>query len=265
LATVPLEGLVYALGPTGVTVCDGFSAKRMSERVEPLFHAAQAQYSSLGDWCAGVFENRLVFSLRRVGAAANDLTLEYSPSSGWFVPHGFGAVAFAELGGSTRNLYHASPGAAFVFDSFVGGSDDAVAIPSRFQTAWIEPTRQGYCGFRRARVLGRGHSAGPQMTAKLDYSAGDGEQHPLSFDIAAGPLWGTGVWGAFNWADGVEYTDDDVYLDSFGKALSLKFSETSILTATKAALLGSGQVETVGAWALNEIRLDYVPLGLTNS
>lgn len=261
-----LNGLTVALCKIGLYMTDGVNPpKEMSRKVSPLFRDDQLDFSNLAIACAGVKGDRMLFSMpRRIGGSAqasNNFTLEFSPTEGWIVPHSFGLADMTSYAKQAAKLYGLSPTTAFAWEVFKTGADDGAAIACHYQTPWFEPTAGGKCSYNRLRVAGRGTFS---MYVRGDYSLGQGSLRGISIvgsgfvwnDAAAiwnapGVLWGPSAYEGYQHAWGL-----GIY-----RSVSLYLSESSTLSALGPKLQGDGSAPEVGAFALYELNLQFVPLG----
>lgn len=253
------HGEIAFIGQDGVYITDGVNAGVLaSQKLEPLFSSTQLNFSQVDKWCAGIVQDRFVFSLTRGSAqTTNNFSLEYHPGSGWIVPHSFGCAAFTESRLNHSLLYGASPTAGKVFQIFTGGTDDAAAISARYHTKWFEPGHGHLCRLRRLRAEGRGNF---NLYTKGDYTLGEGTLS--QFDSAAGGmLWGSGTWGSSNWGTELYEEYQDFWSLGVAKSVAFNLTETSSTSALGPKLLGDGVAPEVGSFALYGIMLDYVRLG----
>jgi hypothetical protein len=264
LATVPFEGNLAVVNEHGIYMTDGISEMvEASGKIEPLFHNDQLNLGALDSFCAGRWENRVVFSLRRAGQTVNDLTLEWSPSVGWFAPHNFGAAAFATLEASDNQLFHAAPGSArLIYTTFDGGSDDGAMIASHFQTGWFAPGDGLLSRCRRVHVRGRGMV---DMYVRHDFEVGGGVHYPLdlnhgSEDVAQ--LDGGDTWdGGFMWGPGSYEGHADAWSPGVAKHWQIRLEETSDMTHNSPPMLGIGAAEEMGAWAMYGVYFEPLQAG----
>lgn len=254
------SGVVAAISHHGIVVTDGVEAPVLvSGKLDPLFAPTQLAYSYLTLMAAGTTTNgHMLFSLTRTGATTNNLTLEYGPEQGWIVPHSFGVADFCTFRASAEVTYGASTGSGYAYRLFNGGSDDGTAIAARFQSKWFDLRNLGLVRLRRLRMAGRGTYS---LYVKGDYTTGQGTLCTVSI-VDNGPVWGTGTWGVGTWGSGAVVEDfEDFYSLGVAKTVAFAVSESSSLTSSRPALLSDGASETVGAFALYELALDFVPLG----
>lgn len=263
-AVVDLYGEAIFIGRRGI-----FQTKKISavvpvgQKLLPLFDPASLDDTTIANWCAGFYGDRVFFSATRVGASNNDLAFEYAPLSGWIV-----------AGSNAMNCYHtkskdgidvllgASPAAAGqAYQLNDGGSDDGADIASWFETRWYVVDNNHQARLNVTRLLFRGLDVKvsvfsdfmtvPQFTAQLS-------------SPSSGSVWDVDAWGQGVWGDGSDVESySTVYPRRIGRAFKVRFDETSSLTYTKPALLDSGATLTSGSWALYAIDTQLAPLGLS--
>lgn len=253
------EGTICFVGVDGIYVTNGVDQPvPATPKLEPLFKATQLNFSKADKWCAGLYRDRVIFSLTRgPSQTTNNFSLEFSPVLGWVVPHSFGVAGMTSFQNNAVKLYGLSPSAGKVFDMFVGGTDDGSAITSRFQTRWFEPAGGYLMRMRRIRTEGRGSF---QIYTKGDYTFSDGERADFTTPPAAG-VWGTAVWGVGQWGADAYEVYNDFYSLGIAKTVSWTISQTSSASATGPKLLQDGTAPEIGDFALYGIRLDFVRLG----
>lgn len=269
-AAVSFEGVVYMLTKRGIAVTDMGGVAIVSDKIEPLFHADQLELSLRAQACAGIVEDRVLFSLARSGASANDLTIEYDPhpqgedATGWFAPHTFGARAFVTLAGGDRTLFHAHPTNGLLYRTFKGGTDDGTAFSGIWQSAWLAVGGKIEGEFHRARLTGRGSVTlkwgfdWTRVLTGIDFSMDplqDFEKWGLVADGGTGPRWGSFRWGA-------PPTDrtEDLWNPGRGKVVAFRIEDALTAVYPRVDLLGRTGGDA-GSWSLSSIRLEYVPLG----
>jgi hypothetical protein len=156
-------GITVALCKRGVTATrgDGTAPIYVSGRQEPLFRESQITFSTAGTWQVGNFRDRVIMSLARDAATANNFVLEFHPTDGWFAPHSFGLSAMTNYTKNVNQLVGGKVGTGsstygYVLNAFTGGSDDTASIASRWQSRWFEPMRGSEARYRRLIAAGRG-------------------------------------------------------------------------------------------------------------
>lgn len=268
LAWAALDGWAYLLSSSGIFRTDGLSPPRsISGRIEPLFHPTQVAVASGDAWCGGLKENRIVFSVRRAGASENGLTIEYKPASdpeeergGWFSVHSFGASFFATV---DQELYHGDPSGGLVFETFSGATDNGTAITARWRTPALQPLAGAEFRCRRGLILGRGLNTELTMSVKLSRDESDGRQHDVDLETTSDAIYGSFVWG-----DGTLYagqppsTYDEVWELGVGRDISVLFVNVGSTLFTTGQVLADGASEDEGPFALYQLKLDLIPLGI---
>jgi hypothetical protein len=253
------EGTICFIGLDGIYITNGVDQPVLaSTKLDPLFKSTQVNFAQAANWCAGLFRDRVVFSLTRgSGQTTNNFMLELHPGLGWIVPHSIGLSAMTSFQTNDQQLYGASATAGKCFQIFKGGADDGSAITGRFSTRWFEPAGAYLMRMRRIRVEGRGDF---QIYTKADYTVGDGERADFITPPVAG-VWGTSVWGLDEWGSDEFEVYNDFYSLGIAKTVSWVVSETSSTSTTGPKLLQDGGAPEVGAFGLYGIRLDFVRLG----
>lgn len=265
LAITDLLGLTCMVNKHGIWATDGQNEPGLvSEKIAPLFRKEQLEFSMLDGACAGVKDDRVVFSLpRRAGGAtpaANNFTLEYHPRDGWIVPHDFGCAAFTTFGAGATDLYGMSATDGSAFNVFRSGADAGDAITARYQTKWFEPSGGLLNRYRRLRLSGRGAFS---LYVKRDYSLGQGDLVAVDFgaDVAKwndGSLWNQ---DGLKWGPAAYEGTEDFYSLGVGKAISLVFQHTGSSSATGPRLQQDGPAREVGAFAVYKMLIDFIRLG----
>lgn len=267
LSVETLDGRTYSFCKHGIVQTDGLNEPIvLSEKVEPLFHTAQMDHTMLDNVCAGIFEDKVLFSYETIGATANDRTLELDPLTNSIVVHSIPAAAWAFDLDNERKTWHVGAGASYrkLYESFSGGADDGAAIDSRFTTAWITLNALLDANVRRMIAFGSGD---PRCFIRSDYEDGDGLELPIDWS-SSNPKWTAAGGGGPQWGDGTDWASalieniDQVWELGIHRAISFRFRESSSNTLTLPALNVDGEVETAGAWALYGMRVETIPLGL---
>lgn len=262
LAVVAVDGRVCSITEDGIFITDGTNPlSNVAGKLEPLFRPSQLALSALDKWCAGQYRDRFVFSLRRAGKTANDLTIEFHPQVGWNMVHDFGASFFATHSKDDHSLFVGAPGSARkLYLGFKTGADDGVAIASAFQTRWLQPNGLYRTNYRRVRMAARGNFS---FYKRFDFSLGDELIGDLSFKSSGvgrwdvGDTWDSGlVWGPSQY----EYMQD-LWNLGVGQSASFIVRESSSLVGTAPTLLGDGIAAEIGAWSLYGLQLDHIRLG----
>jgi hypothetical protein len=266
LSVVTLFGRTIILSREGIFWTDGIAPlKKASERVDPLFQPAALAEAQLDLCAAGALGDRCYFSIPRYGQTANDLALEYHPVEGWIVTGSNAASCYSVFASNTQALYAGSPTVSGrVYQMLSTGADDGVAIASRFQTRWFEPSAGFKASMPSCRVLGRGNY---ELYRRINYETGQGRARTVTI-ARGGFTWNdpASIWNnpATIWGPAT-YQGYSAPLNSLGTCRSVSFvvSETSSLTATAPNLLVTGSAPTVGAWGLSGLDLQYVQLGIS--
>lgn len=261
-SVVDVNGLTAAISEAGIYLTDGVvQPKEMTPKIKPLFLDTQIDFTNLGLAAAGVKGDRMLFSLPRmmggVAQASNNFTLEFHPTDGWIVPHGFGIGCFTSWGKQAGKLYGASPLAVNAFEVFKGFGDDGAAIAARYQTPWFEPAGGVKCSFLRLRVAGRGQF---QVYVRRDYSLGLGDLRNVSITGNAS-VWGSSVWGGGLWGPTSYEGYEDFYSIGIARAISFVMQESSVASAFGPKLLADGAAPEVGAFACYGLDSRFVSLG----
>lgn len=257
-------GKTIILSRQGIFWTDGVSPlQKASARVDPLFTPAALAEAQLDLCAAGSFGDRCYFSLPRFGQTHADLMLEYHPLEGWITAGSNAASCYATYAASTQALYTGSPTVSGqVFQQLSGGSDNLASIQSWFQTKWFEPTEGFFTRFRSAKALGRGDF---DFYTRKNYETAQGVHRTVAI-TRGGFTWNdpSAVWNnaATLWGPSsfVGYSAAMPSLGT-GRSVSFRVEETSTLSTTAPALLGSGVAPEVGAWSLAGVDLLYVALG----
>lgn len=233
----------------------------VSRKIEPLFRENQLNFAQERSMVAGVYRDRIVFSVSRIvngaSVAYNNFTLEFHTQVGWFVPHDFGTPVFATWGKNSQKLYSSSNTNGYLYETFKGGSDDGAAIECRYQTRWFEPARGGLCRYRRMLVSGRGSFS---LYDKFDYDLGPGSLNTVAI-TGTGMLWGTGLWGLGLWGAQTYESYQPFFSIGLGRSVSFKITESSSSSALGPKLLDDGTAPEVGSFACYGIEVELVTLG----
>ena len=246
---------------TGVYITTGRGKlEKSSGRLDPLFTPAFLKYADADSFCSVAQpDGHLLFGVRKLGSTENDLTIEYDPSAGWMVPHSFGASSFAHHA-ATGQVYHTAPGSArLLFETFSGGSDNAVDIAARFQTRWehLIPGQDVRC--QRIVVHGRGTFS---FGLVLDHATGPGFAQDFAGVDADLFVWGTSDWGGSDvWGPSHGEHTQTFWPRKKAGAMSFRVDETSSATTSGGAVLDAPGT-THGAFSLFEIDAEYDPVGI---
>lgn len=267
------EGITAAISRRGIIALRGSddAPTVVSQKIEPLFHPSQITFAQSVLMVAGNFENRMVFSLPWAGSDVNNLTLEFSPSQGWFAPHDFGLTCATTYAKDTAQLYGGKVGTSSgtfsygtVYNVFSGGTDDGMvgtddgnSIVAHHQTRWFEPNKGNDVRFRRLNVNGQGSF---DLYFKVNYNTESGKLYPITLTGDAG-VWGTAVWGVDAWGTTLFQDYDHVFSLGHGRSFSILVQESSRLSVSGPTFLGISPSDERGAFAVYGYDLDVQPLG----
>ena len=253
-------GKVYFLSTAGVFETTGMSeAVLISGKLQPMFSPSALDYSKASSFCAGAAGDRIVFSVTRQGASANDLKLELVVPFLAFSAGSDAMGCYVTYRTNAETLIGASPtSAGQLYTVGSGGSDDGTAITSWFETHTFEPHGGHQARVQQIAVQGRGTFT---IKTMMDYTTSGGTAATIAitnsgFTWGVG-LWGTGVWGGQS-AENYALTQPR----TVGRTVRYRVDETSSLTTNAPKQLDSGPAVTVGAWALYGIDTRYAPLGI---
>ena len=234
----------------------------VAEQVLPLFDPASLDDTTMANWCAGYWGDRIYFSMQRAGASGNDIALEYAPLYGWVVA-GSNAMGLylSRTGTQAEVLIGASPTVTGqMYQINTGGKDDTAAITSWYETRWFQVLNGHNARMNLARLLFRGTAI--SVTFREDFAESGGYTQTLTSETAAfqwdNTTWGGGMWNADTVEDYGEIRPRQV-----ARAFKIRIDEASTLTYSSPQLLATGVAPTSGAWALYSIETQYAPLGLS--
>ena len=261
LSVISIGQQTISLSEHGVYYTDGIGPMtEVSMRFMPLWDFTQINFSNLDLFCAGRRGNRAYFSLCRASSSANDLSLEYLPSQGSLAPGSHAMSCYATYGLNTEVLIGGSPTVTGqVYNLYSGGTDDSVAISSRFQSRWYEPSVGFQTQLWQIRLQMRGSFV---MALRKDYATTDFLQQTVTAPVT-GPLWDSGL----HWDTGVLWGNpgDQQTVPLYGWGVARQFSMriTATTTTTNAGkqIFAQGPTITQGAWALYGLNALYMPLG----
>ncbi len=258
-AVAAVLGRICSVNTEGLWVTDGLGVPvRVSDKLAPLFSADGLAYSTVANWSAAPYRDRIVFNITRAGGTTNNLALEYHPAIGWTVPHTLGLGPMAVYTKNTSRLIAARAAAGGqVYQAFKGGSDDGVAIAARYQTPWIQLAEGDQARLRYLRMFGRG---APDVQVRTDFQDA-GDQFALDFSGGSVFRWGTGLWNTMVWGEPAVEGMAETPLDQVGMHFSLAFSDSTITNLFRPAILGDGATPESGAWAVYGAHADFIPLG----
>lgn len=265
LAVVTCFGVTCVINKLGIFTTDANGVNELtlaSGKIPDYFRPDALNFGAQGLWCAGVYKDRVLFSVPwGAGQASNNRTLEFHPQLGWIVPHDFGASAFTTYSKNDQKLHAASPNAAYVYEQFKSGSDDGAAISARYQTRWIIPRVGMLNSFRRLRLGGRGAFS---LFTKLDFDQGQGELNAVSLLGTAftwndaGAVWNNPgmIWGPTTYEDYADFQEP-----GFGRAIAFNMTHVGTQSATGPKILEDGPAPEIGAFAFYSLTLDYIDAG----
>jgi len=258
-------GQIVFIGTRGIYVCDGVNAPVLaSAKLQPFFDSQEINLAATSKWCAGVYNDRVIFSLTRgAGQTTNNFSLEFHPTMGWFTPHNFGASCFCETIGTVaapdRDLFGGHPTAPKVLNIFHSGADEGVPITARWQSRWFEPAGGYEIRMRRLIIAGRGIFT---LYTKTDYALGQGVPSQFASPLLGG-IWGSAIWGQDLWG-GPQYESYSPFWSlGYGRSVAFELIETSDQATFAPPILKDGSAQEVGNFALYGLKLDYVRLGYT--
>ncbi len=261
IGAVSAYGRTYVVNERGIYYTNGIDPMvEASAKVENVFHRSIINQSRDDLYCAGRYQDRLYFSLPRVGATENSLVLELNPQSGWIMAHSNAASCYAMMGAS--DLAFGSPSTnGLVFNSHRTGADDGAAITSYVQSAWLNPAFGNLINIRRARFIGSGEF---DATLLRDFEAG-ASLPSMHIDVTGDvPLYDDTT---------AEYDTDDYYgpanfqdhqdFWSVGKVreFAIRIDETGTTVRSSQPVLG-GAEPVIGGWGLSRVLLWNIDLGL---
>ena len=254
------SGQVYFLSTAGVFRTDGFNeAVKISDKLEPMFGPAALDYTKAANFCCATIGDRIMFSMTRYGASANDLKLELVAPFGSFTASSDAMACYVNYRASGDTLLGASPTVTGKVMSFgTTGDDNGTAITSWFETHVMEPRGTNQFRVQQLDILGRGTYS---LTTMMDFTVTGGTLANVSITnsgfIWGLGLWGTGVWGG-QYAEGYAQTSPR----TVGRSVRFRVDEVSSLTSTAAKQLDSGAAIIIGAWGLYGINVKYASLGI---
>ncbi len=263
IGAVSAYGRTYVVNERGIYWTNGIDPMvEASAKIENVFSQDVINQTRADLYCAGRYQDRLWFSLPKVGVTDNNLAIELNPTSGWVMAHSNAGSCYATMGRGATNLVMGSPTVnGLVFNTHKGGSDDGVAIASYVQGSWILPASGNKVNIRRARFIGAGEF---DVALIKDFESG-----------ASLPSMHVSILGDDALYDdpGSLYDSDDEYgpghfqnkqdFYSVAKcfAFSIKVTETSSLVRSSQPILG-GAEPALGAWGLSRVLLWVIDLGV---
>jgi hypothetical protein len=259
-------GRTYVASVHGIYSTDGLEAMREeSQLIDNVFHPERINQSRPDLFAAGRWQDRLRFSYPKAGETFNSLAFELHPIQNWVVSHTDAASWYVSLGRGATSLVMGSPTVnGMVYNGYSGGSDNGVAITSKFQTRWMEPARGYKARIRRIRFTGRGIF---NATVLQDFER---TQSGITLPVAI-----VGDEAIYD-DPGAVYDDPDTiygptrfqgkqdfYSIGVMRQLSIKIEETSSLTHEGREILEGGSLPEEGAWGLAFASVLAIDLGIT--
>lgn len=232
-----------------------------AEQILPLFDPSSTDDTKLDNFCAGYVGDRVYFSITLQGSSTNNLALEYAPLYGWVVTGSNAMGCYQTVTGDMSEIVlGASPSVAGqIYEMNSGGSDDGADIDSFYETRWFEVLNGHQARMSTSRTLYRGAT-----TVKLYVDFGTNPVWQGSLDSSTdGMEWGSGIWGTGLWGGESIEAYATHHPRRLGRAFKFRIEESSSLTYTKPALLGTGAALEAGAWSLYSVETQYAPLGLS--
>ncbi len=263
IAAVSAYGRTYVVNERGIYWTDGINPMvEASGKIENTFHRDVINQTRDDLYCAGRFQDRLWFSLPRVGETRNSLAIELNPTSGWVMVHDNAGSCYASVGHGATDLVMGSPDMpGLVYNTHRGGTDDGAPIASRLKSAWLNPAFGNRVNLRRARFIGTGEfdatllkdfeSSASLVTLHVDISTGSVQYDDPNIEYDTGETYGPGAFQGHQ----------DFYSVAKCREFSILIEETSSLTRTGQAILGGAEPE-LGAWGLSRVLFWVIDLGM---
>lgn len=252
-------GKLYVVSPLGIYETTGQSELRpIGQKIGPLFDPSALDYSQASGFVAARHLDRVLFSVARTGATGNDLCLEYHPLFGAFTARSDAMGFYVSHGTTGDTLLGVGPGSGQVYELNTGGDDNGTAIESWFLTKVFEPDRRYQLRLQHVRLAGRGTFT---LSVLPDYAT-SGPDKELSI-VAEGFIWDSDGWddSTVGWGEATVEGYDNFWPRAVGRAFQLRIDETSNDTGLTPALLDTGALLEIGAWALYGMTLSFSPLG----
>lgn len=262
IGSVSAYGRTYVINERGIYHTNGIDPLvEATTKIESVFQATVINQSRADLYCAGRYQDRLWFSLPRVGQVTNTLAIELNPVSGWVMTHSNAASCYATLGRGATDLVMGSPSVdGLVFNTHRGGSDDGVAIASYIQSAWIMPAFANKVNLRRVRFIGAGVFSAIVLK---DFEAG-AALGTLSVDLSsADAIWDdtNAEWDTNDyWGPTKFMKHQDFYSVAKVREFAIRIEETSTATRTGQKIL-AGVEPTKGGWGLSRALFWSIDLG----
>lgn len=246
-----IDGHVYGVNGDGVFQTTGAFPLQMTTRaIEPLFAETPANLTV----AAGVrYRQTLLLSYDRSGNAANDLTLDYRPSSdqsvagSWMAnDYPMRAAVTAEFSADEELYFVDASDPTKIRKGFSGGTFAGTAISCFYD---LPPDdfgiEQQLKRLHRIRIVGRGSL---YVAARTDYGDFDVDALPLEFPSIGSALWdGVGVnWDSAEWG-GYALFEGHARVRAFGRRIQLRLYETSSGTYPARTPLNAATGDSIGA------------------
>lgn len=266
IGAISAYGRTYGVSSRGIYSTDGLTPMaENSQLIETVFHKTIINQDRPDLYAAGRFQDRLRFSLPKVGETANSIVFEIHPAQNWVVQHSDAASCYASVGRGATDLIMGSPSVnGMIYNAYTGGSDNGTAITSKLRTRWLEPA-QGYkTRIRRARFTGRGTF---NATLLKDY-----ERSQSGITLPVSIVGNEAIYddpGAIYDNPGTIYGPtsfqgkQDFYSLGTARAISVLIEETSSTTGAGREIVAGGAIPEVGAWGLAFVSLLTIELGTT--
>lgn len=270
IGAITAYGRTYVTSVRGIYHTNGIDPMiEATGRIENIFHKDVINQTRSDLYCAGRYQDRLWFSFPRAGETANEIAIEYHPTSGgsgatagWCMIHNNAASAYASLGRGATDMCMGSPSAAgLIFNSHQGGSDDGADIDSYIQYFWTEPNYGNLVRVRRARFVGSGIASADLYK---DYES-ENSLPTLAINIEDGSAIYDDV--------GALYDDpltlygptkfqgfQDFWSIGTCRAFSVRINESSSISRPGRDVVGVSTSEQ-GAWIISHINLMVIELG----
>lgn len=227
---------VYFASRQGIYRTTGLEPERVSDLVAPIFDSSsevsdffgggvmlQSQAANTALWW---HNDRLYVGYTTTGTA-NNYTLEYDPSYGWWSLHDLPAAAGASIRrSSTPELVFADTTNKHVYYSNASQtSDDGTAITSRWRSGWTDFDSPLNKTVRRSEVWGQGVV---RCGLSQDFELGTGTLETLDFIDPSSSTWGGTTWGGSTWASPAQLIGQHRRESRRGTAFSLSFFNNTL-------------------------------------
>jgi hypothetical protein len=271
---IQFESEIYFLSRRGICKFDANGpADFVSWKLDPLFDPNVLNFSALETVYAYTVGNRIGWALPEIGSPTPTVQLEYYPrliqytraSDRYAAPFVFhrmpasvftrfrsGAVEYLYGGKNTENKF------LYLFAPI--GTDDTVSFAAVMETSAFDfgsPTKTKY--IRRVRFLGRG-----RVYVQFRRNFQTAILNTLLVDLSAAvDLWSTGdLWGTGTWGPDSLLKEAEVKPDVYGRAISMRFTDTETSVSPRSVSVGSREVSlTVGSWGISGCLIEAELLG----